>query len=119
MLDRLRGGNRRSIIAQILNDFAGLDWQFLHVWQRDIAQPGWNGFEPGRSALAAFLAEKFAAALGADERVATIQQVAPSIQKFSKSSSMIPNRWWVATRVVQSVEEGWPGGVPPIHPQKT
>jgi 23S rRNA (cytidine2498-2'-O)-methyltransferase len=58
VLGRVEGTDSAPMVEEILKDFAALDWQVIHVWQRDIAQPGWNGFEPGQSQLAISIAER-------------------------------------------------------------
>lgn len=57
VLGRVEGTESGPMVEEILKDFAAVDWQVIHVWQRDIAQPGWNGFEPGQSQLAVSIAE--------------------------------------------------------------
>jgi 23S rRNA (cytidine2498-2'-O)-methyltransferase len=57
VLGRVDGSESGPMVEEILRDFAKVDWQIIHVWQRDIAQPGWNGFEPGQSQLAISIAE--------------------------------------------------------------
>jgi 23S rRNA (cytidine2498-2'-O)-methyltransferase len=47
------------MVESVLKDFGSIGWQAIHVWQRDVAQPGWNGFEPGQSILAATIASLF------------------------------------------------------------
>ena len=42
-LRRLEGDSADQLIEQILQEYRELDWTDLHVWQRDIASPGWNG----------------------------------------------------------------------------
>ena len=58
-LDKFESENSTELIEQILSKYLSADWDHLHVWQRDVAQPGWNGFEPGRSPLAEVIAEQF------------------------------------------------------------
>ncbi len=56
VLGRVTGDSSGPMVESILNDFGSIGWQAIHVWQRDVAQPGWNGFEPGQSILAATIA---------------------------------------------------------------
>ena len=48
---RMEGVDARSMIAEIFGEYGSLDWQQVHVWQRDSASPGWKGFEPGPNPL--------------------------------------------------------------------
>lgn len=63
VLERIEGTESGPMIEQILSSYQSLDWDTLHVWQRDTAQPGWNGFEPGESLLAVSVAEQLRNAL--------------------------------------------------------
>jgi 23S rRNA (cytidine2498-2'-O)-methyltransferase len=113
VLERLEGEVAEPMIDSILEKYSELDWQHLHVWQRDIAQPGWHGFEPGRSALASFLVEKINKALEGrqDTRRASTDHIASADTKILEIIIDEPNRWWVAAKPVQTTEDGWAGGV--------
>ncbi len=63
VLERIEGTESGPMVEQILASYQSLDWEVLHVWQRDTAQPGWNGFEPGVSLLALSIAEQLRSAL--------------------------------------------------------
>lgn len=63
VLERIEGTESGPMIEQMLAAYRSLDWDVLHVWQRDTAQPGWNGFEPGESLLALSVAEQIRNAL--------------------------------------------------------
>ncbi|XZE20571.1 SAM-dependent methyltransferase [Pirellulaceae bacterium SH449] len=113
ILKRYDGEVAETLVDSILEEYRSLDWTDLHVWQRDIAQPGWHGFEPGRSALARYVAEAFEKRLSEleDERATRVNQLALNESQIIEVIIDDPNRWWLATRVVQSVEDGWVGGV--------
>jgi 23S rRNA (cytidine2498-2'-O)-methyltransferase len=113
VLKRFDGEVAEPMVEQILGEFASLDWDHMHVWQRDIAQPGWNGFEPGRSALSAFVVEKFNEQLAKipDPRRASAFDFLSHGKKILEVIIDEPNRWWVGARPVESVEDGWPGGI--------
>lgn len=113
VLGQFNGDNSNQLIDEIFAKIDGLDWQALHVWQRDIAQPGWHGFEPGRSALAEMIAEQIRARLttSGDSRSHSINKIVPAETKLVEIIVDDPNRWWVGARTVQSTEDGWPGGV--------
>jgi 23S rRNA (cytidine2498-2'-O)-methyltransferase len=113
VLGKFDGDVAEPLIDKILSEFVSLDWEHMHVWQRDIAIPGWNGFEPGRSALATFLSEKFNESLQArgDSRRASSEVQHPKDSRMIEIIIDEPNRWWVAAHMVSNREEGWPGGV--------
>jgi 23S rRNA (cytidine2498-2'-O)-methyltransferase len=112
-LKRFEGEQSADLVAQVLAEYQGVDWDALHVWQRDIAQPGWHGFEPGRSPLADLVAEQFRSALHAteDTRIGSINTFAPIGARLLEVILVEPNRWWIAAKPVQTLADGWPGGV--------
>ncbi len=112
-LDKFDGDDSTALIQQILAKYQATDWDCLHVWQRDVAQPGWNGFEPGRSLLAESIAEQFQKALAqvADARSRSVNAIAAVGSKLLEVILLEPNRWWVAAKPVQTESDGWPGGV--------
>ncbi len=112
-LGKFDGDNSTVLIDQILAQYQPADWECLHVWQRDVAQPGWNGFEPGRSLLAESIADQIRNALATrnDPRSQHVNTIAPVGTKLLEVILLEPNRWWVAAKPVQSESDGWPGGV--------
>lgn len=113
ILKKCEGEVAETLVQEIVEEYRALDWTDLHVWQRDIAQPGWHGFEPGRSALARYVAEAFEKRLSEleDARSQKVNQIAGMESRVLEVIIDEPNRWWLATRFVQSVEDGWVGGV--------
>lgn len=87
----------------------------VHVWQRDGALPGVDGFEPGRTPLS-------------DEVRAAIRAAAPDelAQRLGSSNStgqhqwvldvalVEPNSWWLGCHYTTSRVSRWPGGAPEI-----
>ena len=131
VLGKIEGTESAPMIEEILERFGQVDWQVGHVWQRDIAQPGWNGFEPGSSALAWSVAVELQRALrlrgDAREVLANPPDGLEPAERSnlatpgasSRSMNQIleiiidePNRWWVATKLAQQPFDYWPGGVP-------
>ena len=110
-----------SLVEQILDKYRELDWTDLHVWQRDIASPGWNGFEPGRSALAELIGDRFQSSLEklADQRANRINRMADWKSRVLDIILVEPNQWWIGSHLVESSADRWPGGVFPIaEPQE-
>lgn len=112
-LGKFEGEQSSELIQQILGEYAEADWECLHVWQRDIAVPGWHGFEPGRSTLAEMIADQFKKALleRNDPRSHSVNAMAKPDTKLLEVILIEPNRWWVAAKPVQTIADGWPGGV--------
>ena len=116
-LQKLEGDSADQLIAQVLEQYRELDWTDLHVWQRDIATPGWNGFEPGRSALASLIGDRLQAALleKSDPRAGQVNRTADWKAKVLDVAIIEPNQWWIGSHLVESSADRWPGGVFPIN----
>jgi 23S rRNA (cytidine2498-2'-O)-methyltransferase len=115
-LERIEGKEADELIAKIIDKYAPLDWTDLHIWQRDIAVPGWHGFEPGRSALVELVAERIQSRLveAQDSRADRINRIAEWKAKILDVALIEPNQWWVGGHLAESVSDRWPGGVFPI-----
>ncbi len=104
-------------IAQQVASVAGdQNFTMLHCWQRDLALPGRNGFEPGISPVAATSAAILHGAL--------LPQL-PELQLNGTSRPgeltlcvvlVEPTEWWVGWHDAASLTQCWPGGAPPIEP---
>jgi 23S rRNA (cytidine2498-2'-O)-methyltransferase len=117
-LERLEGDDANQLIEQIMEKFGGLDWTDLHVWQRDIAVPGWQNFEPGRSALSELIADRIQEKLQekSDLRANQVNRISEWKARVLDIVIIEPNQWWIGTHVVESISDRWPGGVFPINP---
>ncbi len=115
-LERLEGEDADELVARIVEKYSGLDWTDLHVWQRDIAVPGWHGFEPGRSALAELVAERMQDRLTSnnDTRAGRVNRIADWKGKILDVVIVEPNQWWIGTHVAELITDRWPGGVFPV-----
>lgn len=115
-LRRLEGDSADLLVEQILRDYLELDWTDLHVWQRDIASPGWNGFEPGRSALASLIGDRLQAGLelASDPRAGHVNRTTDWKARVLDIAIVEPNQWWIGSHLVESSADRWPGGVFPI-----
>ncbi|MFM8570515.1 MAG: SAM-dependent methyltransferase [Pirellula sp.] len=131
VLGKVEGTESSKMLEQVTELIGLLDWEVCHVWQRDMAEPGWNGFEPGGTPLAWLVAEQFRAALGSGSAGVNSKPVIanrPSFDSHDSSSNPArtsiehprileiiidePNRWWIATKTAQHTYDQWPGGVP-------
>ncbi len=119
-LCRLENESADELVKQILEKYRALDWTDIHVWQRDIAMPGWNGFEPGRSALAALIGDRLQAELEklADPRAGRVNRSSDWKAKVLDIAIIEPNQWWIGTHLVEASADRWPGGVFPISEPK-
>ena len=103
------------MVQELLTQFLPLDWEILHIWQRDNAMPGWNGFEPGKNAMTASVEGILKTSLEkvGDPRASQVGTIAPLEAKILDVVLVEPNRWWVGTHVAEKIEDTWPGGVFP------
>jgi 23S rRNA (cytidine2498-2'-O)-methyltransferase len=90
----------------------GGGFERVHVWERDGAEPGEHGFEPGVSPLAEEVGQLVAAAGG---------EVAPPVNRLARSGQRVldvmlvePNQWWVGWHRAAAPTSRWPGGVFPV-----
>ena len=86
--------------------------QYVHVWQREPALPGDEGFDataktPADAAGAALLAER----AGTDY---ALNAEAPEGSAVLDCVLVEPHEWWVGWHRAESPETRWPGGVPLI-----
>lgn len=120
VLERVEGTESGPMVEQILASYASMDWEVLHVWQRDTAQPGWNGFEPGESLLAQTVAELIRNALRQRNDAREVRAGGLSRETLQNPASIATAEVRVTTDVVvptegvgepvPSVEDGDPTG---------
>ncbi len=101
------------------------DHQFdaIHVWQRDLYEPGFRGYEPGPTELAASAESAIRTAAGA--RGLACGQPTPSNSQPPNSASpgqlildcilVEPDQWWIGYHRAASIPSRWPGGLFPIQ----
>jgi 23S rRNA (cytidine2498-2'-O)-methyltransferase len=125
VLGKVEGTESARMLSQILESTKSLDWQVCHVWQRDMADPGWNGFEPGGTPLAWLVAEQFRnlvqdarpvianrPAFDSEAQRVDSQALDPKLDRILEIIIDEPNRWWIATKRAQQNYDFWPGGIP-------
>ena len=127
---------RAAGVRQLIGDRS---FDCLHVWQRDLYEPGHRGYEPGPTALGA---EAEAAIRGAavvdriQESVVRSQEANASggvavakklVRRFEPANSALagqmaldcvvvePNEWWIGYHRASSISSRWPGGMFPME----
>ncbi len=109
-----------QLCSFVMDNYGSLDFQTVHVWQRDTSAPGWHNFEPGVSALSESIAQilQLQMASKGDARHKAVNKVSPLDSRVLDLIGIDSNTWWIGTHVVQELSQGWPGGVLPIaHPK--
>lgn len=104
-----------AIAVQVANVAGDQNFTMLHCWQRDLALPGRNGFEPGVSPVAAASAQILHD---------TLLPQLPGLQLNGTSQPgeltlcvvlVEPFEWWVGWHDASTVAQCWPGGAPPVE----
>ncbi|MFO1063285.1 MAG: hypothetical protein U0892_05385 [Pirellulales bacterium] len=89
-------------------------WDAIHVFERDRELPGSRDFEPGESELtdtiAGFIRDELAK-LGCNIPVNETVSIGQNILDIVLAE---PNQWLAGRHKARSVQETWPGAVPPI-----
>lgn len=88
------------------------EWHHLHVFERDRAETGMYGFEPGTSPLAAEVGNLARQVLGSQLQ---INQIVDKGTRVLDCMLVDPNHWLVGWHVANQVFATWPGGVFPVQ----
>jgi 23S rRNA (cytidine2498-2'-O)-methyltransferase len=136
-LGKVIGETAEERVAQVQKLMEGREFQALHVWQRDLYEPGHRGYEPGLTELAidgqtAIRAacpqvnDTNSLALPA-ETAASVASALEKPQQFEPPNSasagqlildcviVEPNEWWIGYHRTSSIQSRWPGGLYPIE----
>lgn len=111
-LGKCSSESSRELVAQITSDPQFSSCSHVHVWERDRALPGKNGFEPGVSPLATEVAAQVEAASG--QAALAFNRVASVNDRVFDIVIVEPDEWWYGYHVASHTAGRWPGGVPVI-----
>lgn len=93
----------------------------LHVWQRDAAEPGYRGYEPGDTPLAAAAREVLLEHRPDLLKVVWERQRAAGDGGGTQGALVLDcvlvdeQEWWVGYHRVHSAPSSWPGGLMPAN----
>ncbi|MFO0940884.1 MAG: hypothetical protein U0930_08955 [Pirellulales bacterium] len=88
-----------------------LAWEQLHIFERDRAETGMFGFEPGTSPLSTEVGGLARQVLGNQLQ---INQIVEKGTRVLDCVLVDPNHWLVGWHSAEQVFETWPGGVFPV-----
>ncbi len=108
VLGQIRGTSANAMATEV-KSLAGGGWDALHVFARDSAMPGDDGFEPGSSPLGEEIGQIVHTELGSE---IPLNQQASAGARILDVVIAEPNHWLIAYHeaTVQNVATGWPGG---------
>jgi 23S rRNA (cytidine2498-2'-O)-methyltransferase len=103
---------RAAFVAAAL---AQARYEALHVWQRDLAEPGRRGFEPGISPAALEAEASIRGRLTAGHRLAGEAAGTAARQGALVLDCMLvePDAWWLGWHRADDLPACWPGGFYP------
>ena len=90
-------------------------FKHLHVWQRERALPGDEGFDPTAATPAQEAGALLLARLPKAETPPSLNAEVPHGEAVLDCVLVEPHEWWVGWHRAQSPETRWPGGVPQLH----
>ena len=114
---RLQADTAQQMAAAAWELAGDLDYDHIHVWQRDTAVPGDGGFEPGTTPLAAEAGRILAEAMPSKptgRRPLPVNQLARSGHRILDCVLVEPDQWWIGTHRASTTPSRWPGGTPQI-----
>jgi len=122
-LGKVQGGLTSDLVTQTWNLpavqelLATHEIADLHVWQRDTAQPGERGFEPGPTELAQAVEQS----LREQSPIEPLRAMPDSPRPPSRRNRWVldvvlvePGEWWIGCHRTTRRLDCWPGGVLPI-----
>ena len=113
-------GSAREQLSQSVWELCGQrPVRRVHVWQRDTAKPGDEGFEPSITPLAVETHQAILQACPTPERLAPS---AEDPEKPARRGEFVldcvlvePDQWWVGYHKATSTSTRWPGGIIPLQ----
>lgn len=117
-LGKVQGDTAERLAGAVWELVGDQVFEHLHVWQRDAALPGEDGFEPGLTPLAEEVGRVIAQRMPA----AVQRPGAPLVNRVAKAGHRIldcllvePDQWWIGCHRAGSMPSRWPGGVPKVE----
>jgi 23S rRNA (cytidine2498-2'-O)-methyltransferase len=87
-------------------------FRHLHVWQRDGALPGDEGFDAAVETPAQAAGAQLLAARPSSMTELSLNAEAPAGESVLDCVLVEPLEWWIGSHSAESPETRWPGGVP-------
>lgn len=118
-LGKVTGENVQEMARAVWELYGGRPVRRVHVWHRDTAEPGENGFQPSSTPTAVEAEEAIRRHCpGPDALTQDADDPAIPAQRgeFVQDCVLVePQQWWVGYHRVKSTASRWPGGTPPLE----
>ncbi len=115
-IGRVTSSESATLVEEALQLIEPIDFDQMHVWQRDAAIPGSGGFEPFGTELATTAAQLLSQALKQKRgRSLRPNRTAKADQTVLDVVLVEPDQWWIGWHIASSIPARWIGGVPPLE----
>jgi 23S rRNA (cytidine2498-2'-O)-methyltransferase len=119
-IDKLSGSDPDQLARNTWDLARDLPVERLHVFERDTARPGENGYEPTMTARAR---ETHVLLLKSPTRPDRLSKVPRNPLRPAPRGRLVldcvlvePHQWWIGYHRVRREESRWPGGIIPLVP---
>lgn len=113
-LEKLAASDPISAAREVTRTAQQLGASRLHVWQRDVATPGYRGYEPSLTSEAAD-ARQAILTCPSNERVLHGDPIAQLGELVLDCVLVEPNEWWLGYHRAIDLPGCYPGGLMPIE----
>jgi len=104
-----------SLVAAERTNHGISQFKHLHVWQRESALPGDEGFDPTATTPAQEAGALLLAQRPKSATAPSLNAEVPAGQAVLDCVLVEPHEWWIGWHRAESPETRWPGGVPLLN----
>jgi 23S rRNA (cytidine2498-2'-O)-methyltransferase len=115
-LGKVTGQSEEQLAAAAWKLYGDRPCERIHAWQRDLAEPGERGYEPGITPAAVAAWEALRRTWPGKRRLpAAWQEPARPGAWILDCIRIDPGQWWIGFHRAQAVPSRWPGGMLPLE----
>ena len=118
-LGHVSGDDVAALAREVWQLWGDKPFERIHVWQRDMAEPGENGFEATITAEAILAAQAIREACPRPERLPGNADPAEAARPGDRVLDCVlvdPGQWWIGTHRARGIPSRYPGGMMPLVP---